>query len=182
MRLQQIFFPCYVAHISLRKQWMYSYSTLILYVCIPIPSSHHKSWSKARSGVLYLGSAYSHIQVLPSWCSRSSTVLKSIYVNFILDLGPSFHLLLCLLIVRTWQKNSKKTKREEQIEGLVDFPMKLPKLPQKLALNIACYFIWTKSVKSQSEMTDGTFVLVGATYFNNSAWKRCKKQTKFNLV
>ena len=63
-----------------------------------------------------------------------------------LDLRPSSSIclsMLCHSIAWVWLRTGDQfggAAKERQIEGLVDFPMKLPNCP-KLAPNFACVFI-----------------------------------------
>ena len=58
--------------------------------------------------------------------------------------------------------------KEREIEGLVDFPMKLPKLPQTCP-EFCMRFYLTKRVERQSDIIDGLFLFCLELYILNSA-------------
>ena len=58
--------------------------------------------------------------------------------------------------------------KEGQIESLVHFPMKLPKLPQTCP-EFCMRFYLTKRVERQSDITDGLFWFYLQLYILNSA-------------
>ena len=57
--------------------------------------------------------------------------------------------------------------KERQIEGLVDFPMKLPKLPQTCP-EFCMRFYLTKRVERRSDIIDGLFLFYLELYILNS--------------
>ena len=80
-----------------------------------------------------------------------------------LDLRPSSSiclLMLCYSIAWVWQRTGAQFGRrakERQIEGLVDFPMKLPKLPQTCPECCMPFYV-TKRVERRSDIIDGLFL------------------------
>ena len=101
---------------------------------------------------------------------------SAIYVSYIygLDLRPSSSiclLMLCHSIAWVWQRTGDQfggAAKERQIEGLVDFPMKLPKLPQTCP-EFCMRFYLTKRVERQSDIIDGLFLSYLELYILNSA-------------
>ena len=95
-------------------------------------------------------------------------------VQFSLDLRPSSSiclLMLCHSIAWVWQRTGAQfggAAKERQIEGLVDFPMKLPKLPQTCS-EFCMRFYLTKRVERQSDVTHGLFLFYLELYILNSA-------------
>ena len=91
-----------------------------------------------------------------------------------LDLGPCSSiclLMLCHSIAWVWQRTGAQFgggDKEREIEGLVDFPMKLPKLPQTCP-EFCMHFYLTKRVERQSYIIDGLFLFCLELYILNSA-------------
>ena len=91
-----------------------------------------------------------------------------------LDLRPSSSiclLMLCHSIAWLWQRTGDQfggAAKERQIEGLVDFPMKLPKLPQTCP-EFCMRFYLTKRGERQSDITDSLFLFYLELYILNSA-------------
>ena len=90
-----------------------------------------------------------------------------------LDLRPSSSiclLMLCHSIAWVWQRTGAQFGggvKEQQIEGLVDFLMKLPKLPQTCPKFCICFYL-TKRVGRQSDIIDGLFLFYLELYIPNS--------------
>ena len=79
--------------------------------------------------------------------------------------------MLCHSIAWVWQRTGAQFGggvKERQIEGLVDFPMKLPKLPQTCP-EFCMRFYLTKPVGRQSDIIDGLFLFYLELYILNSA-------------
>ena len=89
-----------------------------------------------------------------------------------LDLRPSICLSMsCHSIACVWQRTGAQFDggaKERQIEGLVDFPMKLSKLPQTCP-EFCMRFYLTKRVERQSDIIDGLFLFYLELYILNSA-------------
>ena len=78
--------------------------------------------------------------------------------------------MLCHSIAWVWQRTGAQfggAAKERQIEGLVDFPMKLPKLPQTCP-EFCMRFYLTKRVERQSDVTHGLFLFYLELYIRNS--------------
>ena len=70
-----------------------------------------------------------------------------------------------------WQRTDAQFgggAKEPQIEGLVDFPMKLPRLPQTCP-EFGMRFYLTKPVERPSYIIDGLFLFYLELYILNSA-------------
>ena len=70
-----------------------------------------------------------------------------------------------------WQRTGAQFgggAKERQIEGLVDFPMKLPKLPQTCP-EFCMRFYLTKPAERQSDIIDGLFLFYLELNILNSA-------------
>ena len=79
--------------------------------------------------------------------------------------------MLCHSIAWVWQRTGAQFgggAKERQIECLVDFPMKLRKLPQTCP-EYCMHFYVTKRVERQSDITDGLFLSYLELYILNSA-------------
>ena len=114
---------------------------------------------------------FSFDSYLLNFCSNFT---KMMTIERSLDLRPSSSiclLMLCHSIAWVWQRTGDQfggAARERQIEGLVDFPMKLPKLPQTCP-EFCMRFYLTRRVERQSDITDGLFLSYLELYILNSA-------------
>ena len=78
---------------------------------------------------------------------------------------------VCHSIAWVWQRAGAQfggAAKVRQIEGLVDFPTKLPKLPQTCP-EFCMRFCLTKRVERQSDVTHGLFLFYLELYILNSA-------------
>ena len=108
---------------------------------------------------------------LAKFCNWSNASRK--YTNSCsLDLRPSSSiclLMLCHSIAWVWQRTGAQFgggAKDRQIEGLVDFPMKLPKLPQTCP-EFCMRFYLTKRVERRSDIIDGLFLFYLELYTLN---------------
>ena len=91
-----------------------------------------------------------------------------------LDLRPSSSICFLMLshsIAWVWQRTGHQfggAAKEQQIEGLVDLPMKLPKLLQTCP-NFWMRFYLTKRGERQSDIIDSLFLFYLELYILNSA-------------